>query len=134
MNNKYTWIVIVVAIIFLIIVGRSISKASSGAKVIDPNPNDIKGNPVPPIGNDGTPPPPPIVNNKPIKGYKIYSKSAGTPIWANVNDWTPVRFAGFNEYIGVYDSLAYSYLGSTFIKVKEGRFIALENVSKVPFY
>lgn len=136
MNNKYTWIVIIIAVIFLIIVGSSIAKASSkGGKVVDQSPNDVKGNPVPVNGNTNPPPPPVTVpSGTPIKGYKIYSKGAGSPIWANVNDITPVRFAGYNEYIGIYENLAYSYFGTQYIKVKEGRYIATSNASKVPFY
>lgn len=54
---------------------------------------------------------------------KLYALIPLTPVYDNLNDFTPARYAGYNEYLGDFSKYQYTYFGNKFAITTTGRAI-----------
>jgi hypothetical protein len=71
-------------------------------------------------GNSSTISPPPSGSTG---QQKMYALIPLTPVYDNISDWYPARYAGYNEYLGLFSSYQYTYLGSKYAVTDSGRAI-----------
>lgn len=60
-------------------------------------------------------------------GKKVYSMILpGSPVYLNFSDFYPYRYAGADEYIGIYKEVKKTWLGTPYVITTQGNAIALE--------